>query len=90
MTEGRVIYWKGGPEVIPISEQFQALQSGVVDVVVTGHINELPAAFALPLSQLKPWGAAGKRSLNEVMVEEHETIGVRYLGRWLTDHPAFG
>ena len=90
VTEGRVkIDWKGGPEVIPISEQFQALQSGVVDVLFTytgQYQTQLPAAFALPLSQLKPWEER-ENGLYEVMVEEHETIGVRYLGRWLTGSP---
>lgn len=90
VTEGRVkIDWKGGPDIIPISEQFQALQSGVVDVLFTytgQYQTQLPSSFALPLSKLKPWEER-ENGLYEAMVEEHETIGVRYLGRWLTGSP---
>ena len=89
-TNGRVkIDWKGGANIIPVNLQFEALQSEVIDVLFTytgQYHSQTPAVSALPLSQLTPWEER-KNGLYEKMVKEHETLGVQYIGRWLSGSP---
>lgn len=89
-TDGRVkVNWKGGPEVIPIGEQFEALNSNIIDVNFTyvgQYQTQLPVSLALPLSQLTPWEER-ENGFYDFMVEQHEGVNVRYIGRWLTGSP---
>jgi TRAP-type C4-dicarboxylate transport system substrate-binding protein len=89
-TEGRVkVNWRGGADVIPISEQFEALNSGVIDVNFTyigQYQTQLPESLSIALSQLTPWEER-ESGFYDTMVERHKEIGATYLGRWLTGSP---
>ncbi len=89
-TDGRVkINWRGGADVIPISEQFEALNSGVIDVNFTyvgQYQTQLPESLSIALSQLTPWEER-ETGFYDTMVERHKEIGAIYLGRWLTGSP---
>lgn len=90
VTEGRVtINWRGGPDVIPLGEQFEAMQSGAIDVNFTyigQYQSMLPESLSIPLSQLEPWEER-ENGFYDFMVERHEEINTMYLGRWLTGSP---
>ncbi|VEF46655.1 TRAP dicarboxylate transporter subunit DctP [Bacillus freudenreichii] len=90
VTEGRVkIDWKGGANIIPVNLQFEALRSEIVDVLFTytgQYHSQAPAVSALPLSQLSPWEER-ENGLYEEMVKEHKSLGVHYIGRWLSGSP---
>lgn len=89
-TEGRVtVNWRGGDEVIPIGEQFEAINSGVMDInfTYTGQYQSLlPESMSIPLSQLQPWEER-ENGFYDLMVERHKELNVMYLGRWLTGSP---
>ncbi|AXI00215.1 hypothetical protein DV702_11070 [Sporosarcina sp. PTS2304] len=89
-TEGRVkVNWRGGADVIPIGEQFEAMNSGVIDVNFTyiGQYQSLaPETLSIALSQLTPWEER-ENGFYDLMVERHEKMNVMYLGRWLTGSP---
>ncbi|WP_240375955.1 TRAP transporter substrate-binding protein DctP [Bacillus piscicola] len=89
-TDGRVqINWRGGADVIPIGEQFEAMQSGAIDINFTyiGQYQSLaPESLSIPLSQLEPWEER-ESGFYDFMVERHQELGVMYLGRWLTGSP---
>ncbi|WP_026701955.1 TRAP transporter substrate-binding protein DctP [Salibacterium aidingense] len=89
-TEGRVeINWRGGADVIPIEEQFESMNSNVIDINFTyigQYQSDLPISRALPLSQLKPWEERNS-GFYDFMDEQHNEIGVKYIGRWLTGSP---
>src|SRR5690625_863080 len=57
-TDGRVqVDWRGGEEVIPVGEQFEALDSGVIDINFTyvgQYQTQLPESLALTLSKITP------------------------------------
>ncbi|MBM7599230.1 TRAP-type C4-dicarboxylate transport system substrate-binding protein [Virgibacillus halotolerans] len=89
-TEGRVkVNWRGGGEVIPISEQYEAMNSGVVDINFTyvgQYQSMLPESRSIPISQIEPWEER-ENGFYELMVEQHKNINAMYLGRWLTGSP---
>ncbi|SDI28565.1 TRAP-type C4-dicarboxylate transport system, substrate-binding protein [Alteribacillus persepolensis] len=89
-TEGRVeINWRGGADVIPIGEQFEAMQSGAIDVNFTyiGQYQSMaPESLSIPLSQLEPWEER-ESGFYDFMVERHKELNTMYLGRWLTGSP---
>ncbi|HLR67575.1 MAG TPA: hypothetical protein VK105_10685, partial [Virgibacillus sp.] len=89
-TEGRVkIDWKGGPEVIPVSEQFEAMNSNAVDIVfgfIGQYESQLPESLAFALSENTPWEER-ENGFYDYMVESHEDLNVRYIGRWMTGSP---
>ena len=89
-TEGRVtVNWRGGDEVIPIGEQFEAIDSGVIDINFTyvgQYQSLLPESLSLPLSQIEPWEER-ENGFYDFMVERHKELNVMYLGRWLTGSP---
>jgi TRAP-type C4-dicarboxylate transport system substrate-binding protein len=89
-TEGRVkINWRGGADVIPISEQFEALNSGVIDVNFTyvgQYQSQAPESLSLALSQVTPWEER-ETGFYDFMVERHKEIKTMYIGRWLTGSP---
>ncbi len=89
-TDGRVrIAWKGGANIIPVNLQFEALKSEIVDVLFTytgQYHSQAPAVSALPLSQLSP-SEERENGLYDEMVKEHQSLGVQYIGRWLSGSP---
>ncbi|MEK4023704.1 MULTISPECIES: TRAP transporter substrate-binding protein DctP [unclassified Sporosarcina] len=90
VTEGRVkVNWRGGADVIPIGEQFEAMNSGVMDINFTyiGQYQTLaPETLSIALSQIEPWEER-ENGFYDLMAERHEEMNVRYLGRWLTGSP---
>lgn len=59
-TNGEVkINWRGGADIIPVGEQANAVQTGVVDMVIAAHTGQYEsqnrAVQAMPLSKLEPW-----------------------------------
>lgn len=89
-TEGQVkINWRGGADVIPVPEQANAVQTGVIDMVIgyTGQYEtQNRAVQAMPLSQLQPWEERESGFFDE-MRKAHEEINMVYLGRWLNTSP---
>lgn len=89
-TDGQVtINWRGGADVIPVGEQANAVQTGVMDMVIgyTGQYESLNRAVqAMPLSKLQPWEER-ESGFYDAMVEAHEKIDMVYLGRWLNTSP---
>ncbi|PIC64929.1 hypothetical protein CSV79_04745 [Sporosarcina sp. P13] len=89
-TDGRVkVNWRGGADVIPIGEQFEAMNSGVMDINFTyiGQYQSLaPETLSIALSQLTPWEER-ENGFYDLMVDQHEIMNVMYLGRWLTGSP---
>jgi len=78
------IKYVGGPEVVPVFEQIEAVKKGITHVSFTAgahYATQLPAANSLHLSRLMPWGER-ESGYYDLMVKEHEKLGVRYLGRW--------
>jgi len=78
------IKYVGGPEVVPVFEQIEAVKKGITHVSFTAgahYATQLPAANSLHLSRLTAWGER-ESGYYDLMVEEHEKLGVRYLGRW--------
>jgi len=89
-TDGQVnINWRGGADIIPVGEQANAVQTGVIDMVFgyTGQYESQERAVqALPLSKLQPWEER-ENGFYEAMVEAHQKIDMVYLGRWLNTSP---
>lgn len=84
--EGEVfIDFLGGPEVVPTFDQFEAMRSGVVDIafnVSSFYTSVLPQCDVTHLSEYRSWEER-ETGFYEYMVEQHETAGVRYVGRWM-------
>ncbi|WP_221563139.1 TRAP transporter substrate-binding protein DctP [Alkalihalobacillus sp. TS-13] len=89
-TDGRVkVNWRGGADVIPIGEQFEAMQSGAIDINFTyiGQYQSLmPESLSIALSQFQPWEER-EQGFYDYMVERHKELDVMYIGRWLTGSP---
>lgn len=78
------IKYVGGPEVVPVFEQIEAVRKGITHISFTAgahYATQLPAANSLHLSRLMPWDER-KSGYFDLMVKEHEKLGVRYIGRW--------
>ncbi|ARF17100.1 TRAP transporter substrate-binding protein DctP [Sporosarcina ureae] len=90
VTDGRVqVNWRGGADVIPIGEQFEAMNSGVMDINFTyiGQYQSLaPETLSIALSQLTPWEER-ENGFYDLMDERHGKLNVKYIGRWLTGSP---
>jgi TRAP-type C4-dicarboxylate transport system substrate-binding protein len=91
-TNGRVsVRWKGGPDVIAANDQFDAVVNGVVEAgfnVAGYYDNRAPELRAFNLSQNLPWEER-QNGFYDFMVQRHEKLGVRYLGRWLNNNPFY-
>ena len=91
-TNGRVtVRWKGGPEVVAAADQFDAVVDGVVEVglnVAGYYDNRAPELRVFNLSQHTPWEER-QNGFYEFMVQRHEKLGVRYVGRWLNNNPFY-
>ena len=84
--KGKVeIKYVGGPEVIPVFEQIEAARKGIVDISFTAgahYAPQLPSANTFSLSKVLPWEER-KSGYYDIMVKEHEKLGVRLMGRWI-------
>jgi TRAP-type C4-dicarboxylate transport system substrate-binding protein len=84
--EGKVkVNYIGGPEVVPVLEQIEAVKKGIIDVSFTSGSHygpQQPVGYTFPLSTLMPWEERNS-GYYDLVVEEHKKNGVRYLGRWL-------
>ena len=79
------IKYVGGPEVIPPFEQIEAVKKAVIDIsfpAAAHYAGQFPVGYCLHLSRLMPWEER-KSGFYDLLVEEHQKLGVRYLGRWL-------
>ena len=90
-TNGEVkINWRGGADIIPVGEQANAVQTGVVDMVIAAHTGQYEsqnrAVQTMPLSKLDPWEER-ESGFYEAMVDAHKKIDLVYLGRWLNTSP---
>lgn len=72
----------GGPEVIPTSEQGEAVRTGVIDMIhmsMAYYSGILPEALGLNLSTLPP-AEQRKTGYHDYAVELHKKMNVRYIG----------
>lgn len=84
------IQYLGGPEVIPMFEQHEAVRSGAVDaawVPCAYYRNVVPEAFTMIVSRITPWEER-KRGLLDYMEPLHnKKLNVHLLGRQLSYLP---
>lgn len=86
-SEGElVIEWIGGPEAVPGFEQFEAMRTGVVDIIVgcESYYGGLVTGVAYThLTELEPWEEreSGYYDFRVELLKEHN---VYYLGRALS------
>ncbi|MFC1938134.1 TRAP transporter substrate-binding protein DctP [Chloroflexota bacterium] len=80
----------GGPEVIPMFEQGEALRTGVIDInynVTAFYLSHLPEGDAFPPSEITPMEER-ERGFYDLMVELHkEKMNAYYLGRITSNFP---
>lgn len=76
----------GGPEVIPLRDQADAMASGVVDMVMNWgvHSGLVPGADLPSFSHMKPWEER-ENGFFDLMDKSHQTAGIKYLGRTATE-----
>jgi TRAP-type C4-dicarboxylate transport system substrate-binding protein len=80
----------GGPEAVKITDQVQAAQTGMVDIVHTTnayYVHLLPEVDAMKLSELRPWEerASGAWAFYNDLHEKK--VGLYFIGRIGTDLP---
>ena len=84
------IRYLGGPEVIPMFEQHEAVRAGTVDaawVPCAYYRKVLPQANTIMLSRLTPWEER-KSGLYDYMVELHQKqLNAQFIGRQLVYVP---
>lgn len=91
-TEGAVTFeWIGGPESVPLEDQFDAVVNGTVEVGFNvssyyGHL--VPEAHSLNLS---PYTPEEEREVGyfDYLQERHSQHGLEYVGRWLSPSPYY-
>jgi len=84
------IRYLGGPEVIPMFEQHEAVRSGAVDaawVPCAYYRNVLPNAFTMMLSHLTPWEERTSGLLDYMETLHNKKMNAHLLGRQLTYLP---
>ena len=91
-TKGAVtINYVGGPEVIPIFDQPDALRTGAIDIMLhftASYESLVPEGGVFALSRLTP-AEEYKSGFVDYMIKAHEKLNARYLGRLNTNHPFF-
>lgn len=91
-TGGTVTFeWIGGPESIPIEEQFDAVRNGIADVGFNtssyyGHL--MPETLSLHLSPNTP-DKERENGYFDYLSKRFESQGLMYLGRWLGPSPFY-
>lgn len=84
-------HWMGGPEVIPPTEQAQALRNGVVDLVIAPanyHWGSVPESAAIAGSDKTPWELRANGAIDLLQKYYERKLNVRYLG-WLSSNVGF-
>jgi TRAP-type transport system periplasmic protein len=85
------VEWTGGPDAVPVEDQFAAVRDGLVEVgfnVPVFYPNEAPAAQTMQLSPFPP-GEERENGYFEYLDRVHRDGGVAYLGRWLSTSPFY-
>ncbi len=80
----------GGPEVVKIQDQVQAVQTGMVDLVHTTnayYVHLLPEVDAMKLSQLRPWEERESGAWAFYNELHEKKLGLYFVGRIGTDLP---
>ncbi|MCJ7747967.1 MAG: TRAP transporter substrate-binding protein DctP [Desulfobacterales bacterium] len=80
----------GGPEAVKITDQVQAAQTGMVDIVHTTnayYVHLLPEADAMKLSDLRPWEERASGAWAYYNELHEKKLGLYFLGRIGTDLP---
>jgi len=73
---------KGAAEAIPAMEQFEAVRSGVVDIICSHgayHTSVLPEARLISAGELSAEGQLPKK-LFDFLVERYETVNIHFMG----------
>jgi TRAP-type C4-dicarboxylate transport system substrate-binding protein len=82
--KGKVhIKYVGGPEVVPAQEQIEAIRNNMIQISmlpVAYYRSLVPAAATMVVMRFKNAMELRKSAFHDFLVEEHEKIGVRYLG----------
>ncbi len=85
------IHWIGGPEVIPATEQAQAVRNGVVDIVVSPanyHWGAVPESAAVAGSTKTPWELRDNGGATLLSSFYEKRLNAHYLG-WLSASVGF-
>ncbi len=85
------VNWIGGPEVIPATEQAQALKNGVVDLIITPanyHWGVVPESAALAGTDKTPWDLRSNGAVGLLSSIYEKKLNARYLG-WLSASVGF-
>jgi len=80
----------GGPEAVKITDQVQAAQTGMVDIVHTTnayYVHLLPEADAMKLSELRPWEERASGAWAFYNDLHGKKVGLYFIGRIGTDLP---
>ena len=78
-----VVNWKGGPEVLPVFDQPQAIVNGVIDIAYgppNYYAGILPGADALELSRFYPQEQGPGTAIHDYMNKMYNEKGIKYLG----------
>lgn len=85
------VQWMGGPEVIPATEQAQAVRNGVVDIIVSPanyHWGAVPESAAVAGSIRTPWELRENGGAELLSSYYEKRLNARYLG-WLSANVGF-
>lgn len=85
------VRWMGGPEVIPATEQAQALRNGVVDIVIAPanyHWGTVPESAAIAGSDKTPWELRANGAVELLQKHYERKLNAHYLG-WLSSNVGF-
>lgn len=83
--------WIGGPEVIPATEQAQALRNGVVDILISPanyHWGSVPESAAIAGSDKTPWELRENGAIELLSKYYERKLNAHYLG-WLSSNVGF-
>jgi TRAP-type C4-dicarboxylate transport system substrate-binding protein len=78
------IAYAGGPEIVPLAQQGEALRSGAIDILFTVtpyFIEQVPAGLAFALSLLSPAEERQSGFTAAMAAAYRDGIGAQYLGR---------
>lgn len=85
------VEWTGGPDAVPVEDQFDAVRDGLVEVgfnVPVFYPNQAPAAQTMQLSPFPP-AEERENGYFEYLDRVHREGGAAYLGRWLSTSPFY-
>ncbi len=85
------INWIGGPEVIPPTEQAQALKNGVVDLIISPanyHWGVVPESAAIAGTDKTPWELRTNGAIALLSPYYEKKLNAHYLG-WLSANVGF-